>query len=391
MPKLLYYAPVTYGGLLIYAQDQADALAGLGIEVDVLCPPGFTKRPGDRYNIKPLLNNPKTGAEGSKLLRIPRFYRQLTGNLRILRREIERGGYGHVFSVSYAEYFAPLWAGAFRRLARKGVTFGSMVQEPVRNFRVGPNWWHRWSVASAYSYLSNVFIHEEMNLDTGRPMPKLKVGVVPMAPHKYPDPTGSREQIRQRLGIPQDAVVLLSFGHIRDNKNLDFAVLALKEIPCAHLLVAGSRSASSQRPESYYRELAEREGVTDRCTWFIDYVSDQDAADYFEGADLAMLTYGKSFHSGSGVLNVAARYRKPCIASAGEGSLKSVVINYNLGMWVEPDNRDAVTEGIREWIAERPQPNWEEYFADNSWQRNAETIARAMGLISPSSPCASIF
>jgi len=127
--------------------------------------------------------------------------------------------------------------------------------------------------------------------------------------------------------------------------------------------------------------LAEREGVADRCTWFIDYVSDQDAADYFEAADLAMLTYGKSFHSGSSVLNVAARYRKPCIASAGEGSLKSVVMRYNLGMWVEPDNRDAVTEGIREWIAERPQPNWDEYFSDNSWQRNAETIAQAMRLI----------
>lgn len=380
MAKLLYYAPVTYGGLLIYAQDQADALAGLGIEVDVLCPPGFEKRPGDRYRVLPLLAKPKERASGGRVAGLLKFYRQITGNLRILRRELERGGYRHVFFVSYAEYFAPFWAGTFRRLAKKGVTFGAIVQEPVRNFRVGPRWWHRWSVASAYSFLSHAFIHEKMVLDTGRPMPNLQVAVVPMAPHKYPDPSASREEIRRRLGIPESAVVLLSFGHIRDNKNLDFSVLALREIPEAHLLVAGSRSAASQKPESFYQELAEKHGVAERCTWFIDYVSDQDAADYFQASDLAMLTYGKSFHSGSSVLNVAARYRKPCIASAGEGSLKGVVNNYNLGIWVEPDNPAAVALGIRQWIEEKPEPKWDAYISDNSWQRNAEIVAGSMGL-----------
>jgi len=386
MPKLLYYAPVTYGGLLIYAQEQADALAGLGIKVDVLCPPGFKKRPGDRYNVKPLLNNPKTGAEGSRLLRIPRFYRQLTGNLRILRREIEKGSYRHVFSVSYAEYFAPLWAGSFRRLARRGITFGSMVQEPVRNFRVGPDWWHRWSVASAYSYLRCAFVHEDMPLDTGRPMPNLKVGVVPMAAHAYPDPGLPRDEVRRRLGIPHDAIVLFSFGHIRDNKNLDYAVMALRDFPEARLLVAGSRSASSQRPESYYVELAERIGVADRCIWFFDYVSEEDAANYFEASDLIMLAYGSSFRSASGVLNVAARYRKPCIASAGEGSLKTVVNKYELGVWVEPDDPAAVSSGISKWIAERTQPFWEDYNRDNSWQRNAEVVASGLGLLAQRNP-----
>lgn len=380
MDRLLYYAPATYGGLLIYAQEQADALAGLGIEVDVLCPPGFKKRPGDRYNIKPLLENPKTGTEGNKLLQIFRFYRKLTRNLGILRREIKRGGYRHVFFVSYAEYFAPLWAGAFRRLARNGVNFGSMVQEPERNFRVGPAWWHRWSVASAYSFLGSVFVHEDMPLDTGRPIPGLKVGVVPMAPHAYPDPSETREEVRRRLGIPQDAVVLMSFGHIRDNKNLDYSVLALKEVPQARLLVAGSRSASSQKPESFYVELAGSTGVADRCTWFLDYVSEEDAANYFEASDLVMLTYGSSFRSASGVLNVAARYRKPCIASAGEGSLKAVVTRYKLGIWVEPDDPAAVARGVREWIERRHAPLWDEYIRDNSWQRNAEVVARTMGL-----------
>jgi glycosyltransferase involved in cell wall biosynthesis len=381
MKKLLYYAPVTYGGLLIYSQEQADALAGLGIAVDVLCPPDFKKRPGDRYAIKPLLANPKAGEGGNRVMRILGFYRRLTHNLDILRREITRGGYNHVFFVSYAEYFAPLWVGAFRRLARRGVIFGSMVQEPVRNFQVGPRWWHRWSVASAYSFLKCAFVHEDMPLDTVRPMPHLKVGVVPMAPHVHPNSSETKQEVRARLGIPPDAVVLFAFGHIRDNKNLDYAVMALREIPNAHLLVAGSSNASSQKPKRFYRELAERLGVANRCTWFIDYVSNEAAANYFEASDLILLTYGSSFHSASSVLNVAARYRKPCVASAGEGSLKSVVNKYDLGIWVEPDDPATVAHGIAEWIQNPPTPRWAEYMKDNSWQRNAEIIAANMGLI----------
>lgn len=378
MKKLLYYAPVTYGGLLIYAQEQADALAGLGIQVDVLCPKGFQKRPNDRYNIVPLLENPQKGATGNKFVRIIKFFRQMSRNLKILREEIGRGGYPQVFLVSYAEYFAPLWAWKFRRIARRGVIFGAMVQEPVRNFQVGPKWWHRWSVASAYSYLSHAFVHEDMPLDTGWPMPQLKVGVVPMAPHAYPDPTLTREEIRKQLGIPEDALVLFSFGHIRDNKNLDFSVLALQEIPNAWLLVAGSRSASSQKPESFYQELAKKVGVADRCKWIIDYVSEQDAANYFKASDLIMLTYGSSFRSASGVLNVAARYQKPCIASAGEGSLKSVVTKYNLGIWVNPDDSQAVASGVKEWMRSPLVPDWAAYARDNSWKRNAEIVAAAL-------------
>jgi glycosyltransferase involved in cell wall biosynthesis len=200
-----------------------------------------------------------------------------------------------------------------------------------------------------------------------------------MAPHYFPDPNETKEQTRQRLGIPVDAKVLFAFGHIRDNKNLDYAVRALKEIPGTHLLVAGARNATSQKPESHYKNLAESLGVADRCTWLIDYVSEQDAANLFTASDLILLTYSRTFRSASGVLNVAAWYRKPCIASSGEGSLQKVVKSYALGIWVEPDQPEAVTAGVREWISNPPIPKWEEYNRDNSWERNAQLVARAFG------------
>jgi glycosyltransferase involved in cell wall biosynthesis len=378
--RLLYYAPTSYGGLLNYAQEQADALGGLGVDVTVLCPPQFAKRPTDRYSVLPELVETRRKPGGNMIFRTIRFVHLLLTNARILRREIRRGGYDKVFFVSYAEYFAPLWAAPFRKLAREGIKFGAMVQEPERNFRIGPEFWHRWSVWNAYSFLSYVFEHDDVPLDTVRPIPGLTTHIVPMGPHQFPDAAESREETRKRLAIPQDAVVLLAFGHIRDNKNLDYAVRALKEVPQAHLLVAGKRTASSQKPESYYMDFARSMGIDGRCTWIIDYVSEEEAANFFSASDIILLTYDSTFRSASGVLNVAARYRRPVIASSGAGSLQNVVKEYRLGVWVDPDDAGAMAEGLKKWMAYPTDPLWNAYDRDNSWAKNAEVVVSATGL-----------
>jgi glycosyltransferase involved in cell wall biosynthesis len=202
--------------------------------------------------------------------------------------------------------------------------------------------------------------------------------VVPYGPHRFPDAKKLRKETRLELGIPMDALVLFSFGHIRDNKNLDYAVRALKEIPEAYLLVAGKRSAASQRPESYYQEMAERLGVANRCRWVLEYVSEEEAANFFTASDLVLLTYSSSFRSASGVLHVAARYQKQSIVSAGQGSLQSVVRNYQIGCLVEPDNPDAVVLGIQEWIRNPPNPDWARYERENSWEENARRVIQSM-------------
>jgi glycosyltransferase involved in cell wall biosynthesis len=385
--KLLYYASSSYGGLLNYAQDQANALGELGIEVTVLCSPRFVKRPGDRYALLPDLIDNRPRGPRNRLARSLRFAWISLRNAAILCKAIKAGGHDRVLFVCYAEYFAPLWAGKFQKLARNGVRFGAIIQEAVRDFKVGPTWWHNWSVGSAYSFLKYAFVHDDIDLDTATPVPGLETIVVPMAPHPFPDPTETREQTRQRLGIPDSSVVLFAFGHIRDNKNLDYAIHALKAAPGTHLLVAGARNAASQKPESYYMELAESLGVADRCTWLIEYISEQEAANLFTASDLALLTYNSSFRSASGVLNVAARYRKPCIASAGQGSLQKVVKSYGLGVWVEPDDPEAMAQGVKQWMSDPPVPRWEDYNRDNSWQRNARLVAEAFQLF-PADPSA---
>ena len=377
MNKILYYASASYGGLLNYAQEQANAIASLGIEVHVVCSPNFIKRETDRYSLLPILIESRAPAGGNKFLRAISYVRILLKNMAIIRAEVLQSEFKHVLFAAYAEYFSPLWAKPFQILAQTGVVFGAVVQEPVRDFRVGPVWWHRKSIAAAYSFLKYAFVHEHISLDTGAFMPDLKTIVIPYGPHKFPTPSKPRSVTRENLGIPENALVLFSFGHIRDNKNLDYAVRALAEIPEAWLLVAGKRSASSQRPESFYQDLAEKLGVADRCKWVLEYVSERDAANYFMASDLIILTYSSSFRSASGVLHVAARYRKPSIVSAGQGSLQSVVQKYQIGVWVEPDRPKAVVDGIRDWKNRPLLSDWERYDAENSWDENAKRVLSA--------------
>jgi glycosyltransferase involved in cell wall biosynthesis len=174
-------------------------------------------------------------------------------------------------------------------------------------------------------------------------------------------------------------VVFLAFGFIRDNKNLDLVIRALVKNPVAVLVVMGRAQSKKDKPLEFYRNLANELGVQDRVKFFDGFVPDEKLASYFAAADVVVLTYDASFHSQSGVLNVAARARRPVLASAGESPLKDCVQKFRLGVFVEPDNLRALKEGMKkvasdEWRVAGGEPDWEGYEAFASWDVNVAKI-----------------
>jgi len=117
------------------------------------------------------------------------------------------------------------------------------------------------------------------------------------------------------VGIKPEQKVFLSFGYVRDGKKLDLAIRALKDVPEAVLVVAGSVASTKDKAFKYYKELANEVGVTDRCRFFEGFISDGEMGKYFSAADFMLLSYSASFHSQSGVLNVAAKGSEadPCL------------------------------------------------------------------------------
>jgi glycosyltransferase involved in cell wall biosynthesis len=174
--------------------------------------------------------------------------------------------------------------------------------------------------------------------------------------------------------------LLLSFGHIRDNKNLQLMLQAMAYLPQVWLLVAGPEATAGQRPSSYYRQLAQELGVYDRCLWQIGYQSGAQVSGAFTAADAVLLTYAASFHSASGVMHLAAHYRKPVLASAGASALLHTVQRFSLGVVVPPDDPMALVEGLKQLLTSPPTPQWQAYEDVNSWVRNAKLVAQALGL-----------
>ncbi len=380
--KLLYYSPSSYGGLADYAHYQANALVSTGAEVTLLTTPNYPVGRGEAYKIVPILDDttasPGMHKQMPKVLKAGYLSHNLLSNISRLTRFIEKNSFGHVLMGSYLEYLAPLWAYRLRQLANRGVVFGAVIHDPVRDFVLGPQWWHHCSIAAGYSFLREAFVHEAIDLETVRPMPQLRTTVIPIGSFELPPANQSREKTRNSLNLPPEAKVMLSFGHIRANKNLNLVIEAMANVPDIYLVVAGKEQSSSQQLVRRYQELAQELGVADRCRWKIGFIPEGEIPNLFDMSDLVLLTYDQTFHSASGVLSMATHHRKVCLASSGEGPLKEMVQKYQLGLWVKPDSVTAIVEGLKSWLETPVIPCWEEYFRDNSWQENAQAVISAL-------------
>lgn len=376
--SLLIVCLESSGGLADYAHCQAEALSRLGIQVTLLVPADFLHQ---SLHYRLAADLPSSAAiYSSRLLQRLSFVARLLTSVRLSEAAIRTSGFRWVLFTSYNEYLAPVWAWRYRRWRRKGVRFGAVVHDPVRNFQVGPRWWHRLSIAEGYSFLDHAFVHAPIPLDTGRPMPSLPVSVIPHGPYSFPVPDLTTLEARELLDVPANFPLLLCFGRLRDDKNLHLVLHALASHPTAHLLIAGPESTPGQRHSSAYQILAERLGIQDRCHWHVAFQSPEEVAILFRAADAVVIAYSASFRSASGVLNVVAQFGLPVLASGGDSALVQAVSQYRLGVVVPPDDSAALAEGLQSLLASRHDPDWNQYRRANSWQVNAREVATAMGL-----------
>lgn len=362
-----------------YVFCQAKALKECGAEVTCLVAPSFLAGRAASFKTITCLADPPRDT-GSRFLKRLKMSWQIFANQWQLARQIWKLRPNVVLLDSYVEYFAPFWVWPHWLLARfAGVKYAANLHDPVRSFIVGPRWWHNLSVWLARLPLDFVLVHHEPPAHspvTGN----LRVVRVPHGLYEIGGPAFDAAEIRKSWGVKAGQKVFLMFGFVRDGKNLDLAVHALAEVPEAFLVVAGSVASAKDKPFSFYQNLANELGVSDRCRFFEGFVSDEEMGKYFSGTDFVLLTYASSFHSQSGVLNIAARARKPVLASSSPGPLVESVKQFHLGITVEPDSASGVVNGIKTMLTSPLTPRWDEYEAAASWSTNAKILLQAAEL-----------
>ena len=467
----MIFSPTSIGGLAEHTHYQAQALDAIKnrtfgdvetpkAEVMLLCSPDFLEGRVAVYKKKKVFRSGlhlfslfagRIGELLDKSLKILGDQWRLAWEIMMRRPDV-------VLLASYSEYLAPLWILPHWILARLfGVVYVANLHDPVRDYVVGPKWWHDLSVKVAYWPISVGVVHQRLTEPS--PVPAyVKVVEAPVGVYdlqespenpaeiraawevagrnserlkEYPTTKSTNFHERSETGISMDMpggaefsnpstsklardseytsiissascpasspvtsysqrdtpaspeVVFLAFGFIRDNKNLNLVIRALVENPSAVLVVMGQAQSKKDKPLEFYRNLAVELGVQNRVKFFDGFVPDGKLASYFAAADVVVLTYDKSFHSQSGVLNVAARARRPVLASAGESPLKDCVEKFRLGVFVEPDDMRALKEGIKkissgEWRASSGEPDWQGYEAFASWDVNVAKILDAV-------------
>ncbi|HYM20961.1 MAG TPA: glycosyltransferase [Candidatus Kapabacteria bacterium] len=159
-----------------------------------------------------------------------------------------------------------------------------------------------------------------------------------------------RNESRKKLGIPNDAEVLLYFGFIRKYKGIDIAIRsvaeAIKERKKLLLVVAGEQYSG----EEDYKSLAKSLGLTDENIRFFDhYISNDEVPLYFSAANAALLPYRSATQSG--VVQIAYHFDLPVIATA-VGGLPEIVIDGKSGLIAPEATLESVTISIKKFFSE---------------------------------------
>ncbi|WP_417660013.1 FkbM family methyltransferase [Pseudidiomarina sp.] len=182
---------------------------------------------------------------------------------------------------------------------------------------------HRLSAqsAAALRQIDRIIVHKEDDLNNLLVLGLcdnvmlLTLGVV------QPLTEAKRTHQRSDIGIPEDALVIGSFGFALPHKGGDSLVASLKPLASAsgrkvHLL--GLNSILDSRSEETLREwqkAARKQGVEENTTWISDYRPIDECLDILGLADYIVFPYRDTRESASGAVTIGLAAMRPVLVS----------------------------------------------------------------------------
>jgi len=224
-----------------------------------------------------------------------------------------------------------------------------------------------------------------------------------------PLPPEQRQAQRRDLGIPEDALLLGSFGFALPHKGGDTLVAALKPLAKAtgrtvHLL--GLNSILDPRSEQTlggWQKLAQKHGVSAQTTWITDYRPIETCQDLLGLADYIVFPYRNTRESASGAVTIGLAAVKPVLVSPLDifndvaectwqmaGHDVSAIVSAISQLEADPSLGDQLRERQAAWLAERDWQRVSERFSAMldglRWQRRMAADTGSMPAIEPAAP-----
>lgn len=274
----------------------------------------------------------------------------------------------------FEQLSAPLWSPLFRRFLSARHRFVVVLHDPDRDAYPPSLRWTRISMKALIRLADFAFFHDYLPEKSYYDREgKCRFVDIPHGIFQMPEPDGQfLEKIRS--SVPKDYKIMSIPGNIRHEKNYETAIEALIELPDFALLIAGS--PSSARVDVFqYKILVERLGLESRVIWMEHYLSASELSAVISASDVVVLNYAESFTSQSGILNVAAPFRKPLVVSDGPSSLASLVRKFGMGTLVMENSPSGLSKSILKALdnSREKEKSWANYLEFASWDRHVST------------------
>jgi len=369
--RVVWYMFFPGGGIGRYTHEVLGRLAGVqGVDAELVCLPQYEWLPRANYRTWPELR--EIGHPNVLRRKVRFLVAQIANPSRLWRRAREQAAdVVHLSNINHLSY--PLWSRSIDAARTRVVATAHDVRRAkpmlLRSYEDR-------QLKRFYQRADGLFVHSRAQLEDlidFAGVPEERIHIVPHGPYNYGAPTAERAELRRRLGWPLDKQIALFFGILRDDKNLETMLRAMPpHRDGVHLVVAGRSAGGAQRSVAQYRELVEQLGLTQHVTFDDRYIGESEIPDLFAACDWTALPYTRSFTSQSGVLNVAASYRRPVLLSATPTFVETLG-KAEIGVLAEPDDIDALSQGIGEIVAAvraGRRFEFDEYERQFGWEAN---------------------
>lgn len=178
-----------------------------------------------------------------------------------------------------------------------------------------------------------------------------KIRVIPHGvPNIQLEPTTA---FKQRLGIPEDQLVISTFGLIRAKKGIEYAIRAMpqiiQEFPNAHYYVVGA--PHPQRPKEYIDFLQQEAaslGVADHVHFVTRFLEYSELLDWLRASNVFLAPFLVLEAISSGTLIYAMGAGRACVATPFVFAKE--VLADNRGILIPPRSKTAIAKAVKQYF-----------------------------------------
>lgn len=266
-------------------------------------------------------------------------------------------------------FFAPAMGSVAATLRKNGVKVVTIVDnalphEPHLHDRPLTRWFLRRSDGF-------IAMTEAVQQDILALCPQAKVKLMPHPLYDHFGEPVPRAEARRKLGLPEEARVLLFFGLIRDYKGLDLLIEAFGKLDERyHLVIAGEPYGDFGE----YKQLIEASPQRGHIHLHTRFIADVEVPSFFCAADAVVLPYRSATQSG--ITAIAYHFGVPVIAT-DVGGLKEALNDGRTGILVPEVSASAIAAGVKEFFDGDPsvlRTNIAALREELSWDRFAKGL-----------------